>query len=319
MRILFLYLATAGFCSLVHAEALKPGQGFVDVPGGPVWYKVSGDGAGLPLLVLHGGPGGTSCGQSRLEVLGDERPIIRYDQLGTGRSGRPEDSGLWQADLIVERLHTLRTELGLNDFHIVGHSWGGALAAAYVIEKGTAGIASVTLSSPLLSTPDWIADANVLRDALPEDVQETLSRHEAAGTVDSDEYKEASGIFYERHIFAGEREPRPADCDGVSGNSFIYQYMWGPTEFYATGNLVDFDVTDRLYKIDVPVLFMAGEFDEARPERLAEYQKLIPGSRLEIIAGAAHASLSKKPDEYRSILESFLDSVESTETGYERE
>ncbi|MGI9261339.1 MAG: proline iminopeptidase-family hydrolase [Woeseiaceae bacterium] len=311
MKKRLLGLAMAGLGTIAQAETPTPGEGFVDVPGGPVWFKVSGDGAGLPLLVLHGGPGGTSCGQSRLEMLGDERPIIRYDQLGSGRSGRPENVDLWQADLIVERLHTLRTELGLDDFHIVGHSWGGALAAAYVIAKGTDGIASVTLSSPLLSTPDWIADANYLRTQLPEDVQATLAHHEAAGTVDSDEYKEATAVFYERHIYAGERNPSPVDCDGVPGNSFIYQYMWGPTEFYATGNLVDFDVTDRLKQIDVPVLFMAGEFDEARPQRLAEYQKLIPGSRLEVIADAAHASLSKKPDEYRAILESFLDSVEA--------
>lgn len=314
---LILCLAISGLGTLVQAETPNPGQGFIDVPGGPVWYKVTGSGPGLPLLVLHGGPGGTSCGQSRLEVLGDERPVIRYDQLGTGRSGRPEDSGLWQAELIVERLHTLRTELGLNDFHIVGHSWGGALAAAYVIEKGTDGIASVTLSSPLLSTPDWIADANELREQLPEDVQATLSRHEAADTVDSEEYKDATAVFYERHIFAGKRTPSPADCNGVTGNSFIYKYMWGPTEFYATGNLVDFDVTDQLHEIDVPVLFLAGEFDEARPERLAEYQKLIPGSRLEVIADAAHASLSKKPDEYRTILESFLDSVEAKTTQHD--
>ena len=317
MMRLNLCLAIMGLGTLVQAQTPKPGQGFIDVSGGPVWYKVTGDGAGLPLLVLHGGPGGTSCGQSRLEVLGRERPVIRYDQLGTGRSGRPEDIGLWQADLIVERLHTLRTELGLNDFHIVGHSWGGALAAAYVIAKGTDGIALVTLSSPLLSTPDWIADANYLRKQLPEDVQAVLTRHEAAGTVESDEYKEAAAVFYERHIFAGERTPGPPDCDGVTGNSFIYKYMWGPTEFYATGNLVDFDVTHRLHEIDVPVLFMAGEFDEARPERLAEYQKLIPGSRLEVIADAAHASLSKKPNEYRTILESFLDSVEAMKARYD--
>ena len=117
------------------AENPAPGQGFIDVPGGPVWYKVSGTGDGLPLLTLHGGPGGTSCGNSLLESLGDERPVIRYDQLGTGRSGRPDDLSLWEVDRFVEALHTLRHELGLERFHLYGHSWGGALAAAYVLEK----------------------------------------------------------------------------------------------------------------------------------------------------------------------------------------
>ena len=58
----------------------------------------------------------------------------------------------------VEALHTVRASLGLERMHLLGHSWGGALAAAYVLEKGTDGIVSLTLSSPLLSTPAWVAD-----------------------------------------------------------------------------------------------------------------------------------------------------------------
>ena len=87
--------------------------------------------------------------------------------------------------------------------------------------------------------------------------------------------------------------------------------MWGPQEFYATGTLIEFDVTDRLHEIDVPVLFMTGEFDEARPETVAGFQNLIPGSKFTVILDAGHSSLSKKPQEYRAILENFLDSVEN--------
>lgn len=298
-------------CSVgISGEGPEPGQGFIDVPGGPVWYHVAGNGPGIPLLVLHGGPGGTSCGYSRLESLGAERPIIRYDQLGSGRSGRPDDLSLWQADRFVEELHVLRQELGLDQIHLLGHSWGGALAAAYVLEKGTDGIASVVLSSPLLSTPLWIEDAKYLRSLLPADVQETLTNHEQAGTTDSDEYKEAAKVFNERHVSGGPRGDPPAACDGAPWGQFVYEYMWGPTEFHATGNLLDFDVTDRLHEIDVPVMFIAGEFDEARPERVAEFQKLIPGSKMTVIMDAAHGTLSKKPQEYKSVIENFFDSVE---------
>jgi proline iminopeptidase len=293
----------------LHANP-APGEGFIDVPGGPVWYKVSGDGDGLPVIALHGGPGGTSCGYSLLEKLGDQRPVIRYDQLGSGRSGRPDDDALWVADRFVEELHVIREALGLERFHLLGHSWGGALAAAYVAAKGTDGIASVIFSSPLISTPDWIEDANYLRSLMPEDIQETLARHEAAGTIDSEEYQAASAEFYARHVSYGERAEEPTGCDGASGNGFIYNYMWGPTEFRATGNLVDFDMSDRLHEIDVPVLFMTGQFDEARPERLAEYQRSVPGSQLVVIKDVAHASLSRKPDVYRQTIEKFMDWVE---------
>ena len=39
------------------------------MPGGPVWYRVAGKGDGIPLLALHGGPGGTSCSLAYLEVM----------------------------------------------------------------------------------------------------------------------------------------------------------------------------------------------------------------------------------------------------------
>jgi len=285
-------------------------DGFVAVPGGPVWYRVVGEGDAVPLVVLHGGPGGTSCGYSLLEPLAEERPLVRYDQLGTGRSGRPDDPSLWTVERYVEELHILRQSLGLDRIHLLGHSWGGSLAASYVLAKGTEGIVSLTLSSPLLSTPDWIEDANALRRQLPEDVQATLARHEAAGTTDHPDYEAAADVFYSRHVWGGQRLDPPSACSGAPGNQFIYEYMWGPTEFYATGNLVDYDVTGRLGELDLPVLLIAGEFDEATPERMAEFQALIPGARLEIIADAAHATISRQTADYLRVLRAFLDDAE---------
>ena len=307
--IFFALLLTLSVNSL--AQSLEPGSGFIQVQGGPVWYEISGNGTGIPIMMLHGGPGGTSCAFSTLSSIGEEWPVIRYDQLGTGRSGRPDDMSLWQVDRFVQELHTIRMELGLEKMHLLGHSWGGSLAAAYVLEKGTEGITSLILSSPLLSTPLWIEDANYLRSLLPEDIQNTLDAHEQAGTLDSDEYQAATDEFYRRHVFGGDRIPPPTNCLGVTRNAEIYEYMWGPTEFFANGTLTDFDVTSRLHEIDVPVLFIAGEFDEARPERMMQFQQLIPGSQLIIIEDAAHASYRKKPEEYAAALQNFLEAVDS--------
>ena len=137
--------------------------------------------------------------------------------------------------------------------------------------------------------------------------------HEAADTLDSDEYTAATAEFYARHVYAGVRPARPEECNGAPSNSVIYEYMWGPTEFNATGTLLDFDVTSRLGEIDVPVLFMAGEHDEARPETLARFAEHLDDARLEVIPGVAHASLSKAPEAYMQILEAFLDDAESAE------
>jgi proline iminopeptidase len=305
------FLLLAAISAARGDDSAPARQGFIEVPGGPVWYSIAGDGPGVAVLALHGGPGGTSCGLSLLEPLGDQRPVVRYDQLGTGRSGRPDDHSLWQVGRFVEELHVVRRQLGLERMHLLGHSWGASLAAAYVLEKGTDGIVSLTLSSPLLSTPLWIQDAVLLRKQLPQDVQETLLRHEAAGTTSSPEYVAASDVFYERFMYAGDKPPQPPACAGAPWNPVIYEYMWGPTEFHATGNLLDFDVTDRLHEIDVPVLFLTGEFDEARPETVAGFQKLIKGARFSVIAGAGHGTYGKEPELYRALLEEFLDAAEA--------
>lgn len=315
-RLPWLCFLLLGYLSCaVAGDGPAPGQGFIAVPGGPVWYKVTGNGDGIPLLTLHGGPGGTSCHFALLDALGERRPVVRYDQLGTGRSGRPDDASLWTVEHYVEELDVLRHALGLERMHLLGHSWGGSLAAAYVLARGTDGIESVIFSSPLLSTPLWVRDANLQRSQLPEDVQRTLAVHEKAGTTDSPEYQAASEVYYERHMYAGKKPPDTAECQGAPWSQVIYEYMWGPQEFFATGTLIDFDVTPRLHEIDVPVLFLTGEFDEARPETVAGFHKLIPGSQFRVIMDAGHATLSKKPEEYRAIIEEFLGQVEGRRQG----
>ena len=91
----------------------------------------------------------------------------------------------------------------------------------------------------------------------------------------------------------------------------IYNYMWGPTEFYPTGTLLDFDISDRLHEIDVPVLFITGEFDEARPETIKTFHESVPGSKFVVVEGVGHASYRAKPELFRQELEQFLDWAEA--------
>lgn len=298
MRLLLLLIAGLAWA--------QPREGFVDVPGGPVWYRISGSSDGTPLLALHGGPGGTSCRMMALEQIPGQTVVI-YDQLGSGRSGRPRDNSLWTVEHFVEELHVLRAKLGLKRLHLLGHSWGASLAAAYVIAKGTDGIVSLTLASPLLNTKDWIADADRLRQQLPREVQLTLRKHEAAGTTDSEEYRAAEAEYTRRFVRrkAGKSAP---ECAGSLPNSVIYQQMWGPSEFHATGSLKTFDVLPGIRKLRLPVLLMVGQYDEATPETAARYQKMIPGAKLEVIPEAAHSLFTDNPPAALQALQRFLGS-----------
>src|SRR4029077_13345000 len=103
----FLVLALL-FATACRERGLGPREGFVGVPGGKVWYRIMGSGSQTPLLLLHGGPGGRSCGFSVLVDLAKDRPVVMYDQLGSGRSERPADAGLWRTDRFVDELAAVR-------------------------------------------------------------------------------------------------------------------------------------------------------------------------------------------------------------------
>src|SRR6476619_5420521 len=91
-----IFLCLAIFLSACR-EKRTANEGFVKVQGGNVWYKIVGaDKKKTPLLLLHGGPGHPSYYLSPLEELSADRPVIFYDQLGCGRSDRPNDTSLWK-------------------------------------------------------------------------------------------------------------------------------------------------------------------------------------------------------------------------------
>ncbi|WP_373058778.1 proline iminopeptidase-family hydrolase [Gemmatimonas sp.] len=293
----------------VVTDTFPSQEGMIDVPGGKVWYRKIGNGAGVPLLAMHGGPGGTSCSFEVLAPLANDRPIIFYDQLGSGRSEHPTDTTLWNFPRFVQEVDAVRRALALDSVHLLGHSWGGSLAAEYMIATKPTGVKSVILSSPLISTPRWIADADSLREQLPESIQKVLDENEKAGTLNSPAYAAATDSFYARHVKRLPTVPI-ARCAGVKGNDTIYRQMWGPTEFLSNGTLQSWTRSADMDEITAPTLFIAGEFDEARPTTLEEFRKTMRDARLVVIPGGAHAAMREKPAEYIAAVRAFLAEVE---------
>lgn len=290
-------------------QALTAPEGFVQVTGGKVWYRVVGTGQGAPLLLLHGGPGFSSHYLDPLRLLSDERPVVFYDQLGAGRSERPADVRLWRVERFVEELAQLRKALGLTRVHILGHSWGTQLAVDYLLTKPQ-GVRSVVLSSPALSIPRWIQDADRLRRTLPPEMQEVMARHEKAGTTDSEEYQGATMAYYRRYLCRLDPWPKEVEDSFAGFNPAVYGTMWGPSEFYATGNLKDYDRTARLRDIRVPVLFTAGRYDEATPETTRWYHELTPGSSFIVFESSAHMAMVEETDRYVDVIREFIRGVE---------
>lgn len=282
-------------------------EGRIEVTGGKIWYKIVGaDKKGAPLLVVHGGPGAPHDYLEPLEALAEERPVIFYDQLGCGNSDHPTDTLLWKVERFVDEIKLLREALKLDKFHLLGQSWGAMLATEYILRENPDGILSLTLSGPLLSSPRWIEDQNKMVTLLPESIQETIKHCEQRGDYSSPEYQEAVQEYYKIHLCRMDPLPEPLNRTNSKMAVNIYLYMWGPSEFTATGTLRSVDLTGELHKIKIPVLLTCGEFDEATPESVKYFQSKIPGSKLHIMKGCSHSHHLENPMEYIKITGDFL-------------
>lgn len=292
-------------------------EGEIEFMGGKTWYKIVGSGDGLPLIVIHGGPGVPHDYLKPLEGLADERRVIFYDQQGCGNSSQDLARVNWTVEFYVSELHNLRQALNLEHVHILGSSWGGALAADYVLNHPE-GVESVIFASPLLSTPRWIKDQEAYLKDLPWDMQRHVEKYQDAllsgnKTLEEkyrEKFNEAMDVYYRRHLCRLDPWPEALNLSLEKTNSDIYEGMWGPSEFICNGSLRDYDRTADLHLITVPVFFTCGRFDEANRDTMAYFKGLVPGSELKVFIRSSHTSMLEQPLRYNKKVRKFLKKVE---------
>ncbi|NLO92207.1 MAG: proline iminopeptidase-family hydrolase [Elusimicrobia bacterium] len=290
-------------------------EGYLNIHGRNVWYKIVGkkeEPGRIPLLVLHGGPGGNSLYMDPLKVLAASgRRVIFYDQLGSGKSDRLKDTLLFTVPNYVQELAEVRRQLKLDTVHLLGQSWGGMLAMEYYLGGGDKGVASLTLSDSLASFNTWMSEAGRLRQELPSDTQATLKKHEQAATTDSKEYQDAMMVYYNRHLCRLDPWPEFLQQSFAQLSPEVYEAMWGPSEFHANGSLTGWDIRPRLGDIKVPTLILSGRHDESTPQVSGELYKGITGAKWVIFENSSHLPHIEERDLYLKTVEEFLSAVEA--------
>ena len=306
---LFTFIIITLFSGCKSVPQLKAGEGYINVKGGKIWYRILGEGKQTPILMLHGGPGGTSKSFYQFASLGEDRPVIIFDQLGSGRSDYHTDTTLLKVENFVEQVKALKTSLGLKEFYLHGHSWGTALALEYYL-KYPKGIKAIIFNSPYFSTALWKADADTLISTLPDSIQQAIKTGEKNHDFKSTQYKNANEVFSKNFGVRKTRLTSELDTATSKGNTFIYNYMWGPTEFTATGTLLNYNRVQSLKTIKVSTLFITGEFDEARPATVKYFQSLVPNAKYVMIEGAGHGTMHDNKTQNISAIKNFLAEIE---------
>ncbi|HEY0807723.1 MAG TPA: proline iminopeptidase-family hydrolase, partial [Pseudonocardiaceae bacterium] len=204
-------------------------------------------------------------------------------------------------------LDNLLDALGIADrYALLGHSWGGMLAAEHAV-RSPAGLRGLVIADSPASMTLWSAAADRLRAELPPDVEETLRRHEAAGTTDSDEYEQAVRVFYDRHVC---RVPWPPELtamfDALQADPTVYHTMNGPSEFHVVGSLRDWSIVERLGAVAVPTLLVNGRYDEATKETVQPFYDNIPGARWEVFEQSSHMPHMEETERFNEVVRAFL-------------
>ncbi|KAF8987772.1 proline-specific peptidase [Cyathus striatus] len=227
------------------------------------WYKIIGDlnSGGRPLIILHGGSGMTHdylLPNADLHTsLGV--PIIFYDQVRNGKSTHVLDKPkeFWTVKLFMHELDNLLGKLGVQEFDLLGHC--GAREAK--------GLKKIVLVGTLASMELWVKSARGLLEKFPKDFVDMMKKHEEEGTTGDKEYQDGMWEFYGKHVITLP-QPLPKEInvsvEALEKNGTVYETMWDPSEFFATGILKHWNIVDQLEKTKYPVLITNGVHDECQ-------------------------------------------------------
>lgn len=299
--------------------SIKQTEGFVPFRDYQTWYRITGslDSGKLPLVVAHGGPGCTHDYVDAFKdiVALDGRAVIHYDQLGNGNSTRLVEKGrdFWTVDLFLEELDALLKHVGIQDrYAYLGQSWGGMLGAEHAVRQ-PAGLKALVIANSPANMHTWVSEANRLRRDLPADVQETLLKHERAGTLTDPEYIAASRVFYDRHVCRVKPWPNEVARTFaiMDEDNTVYRNMNGPTEFHVIGTMKDWTIEDRLSSIQAPTLVISGLYDEATPLVVKPYVDNIPGSEWMLFKESSHMPHVEERELCMKTVSKFLSDVEA--------
>lgn len=281
-------------------------QRMLDVGGGHrIYVEQCGNPDGIPVVVLHGGPGGGCSPAMRRFFDPDAYRIILFDQRGCGRS-RPhasvESNTTWH---LVDDIEAIRTTLGIDDWIAFGGSWGATLALIYAQAHPTRVKALVLRGVFLMTQPEleWFYGGGAGR-FWPELWQEFK------GAIPSDEQADLIAAYHAR-LFSGDRSVEvrfarlwagwenalaSADSNGPMGNApaeYARAFARLENHYFVNAGFLgpDQQILSNMRKIEhIPGYVVQGRLDMICPPQAA--RRLVenwPAGRLTMIAKAGHA------------------------------
>jgi proline iminopeptidase len=291
---------------------LSDGEHIITAGGVAHWVRVAGAAnGGVPLVLLHGGPGGNAYSIERSvgERLAEILTVVFYDQRGCGRSERPTDSGTYSVGRLVADLEDLRSSLGIDRIVPWGVSFGCQVAAEYAVAHPDR-VDRLVLHAPPIWGPlhpgVWTlrpasidavigsSDRSKLRAALSE-LSDPLQRLFAATELLANDDAAARFLYHDPTV-TPEREALWAATPAM--NMDLARAMVGTER---TG------LADDLAALALPTLVMIGLWDRHVGVDIArDLADRLPHGLLRLFERSAHLIDEEEPGRYVAAITDFL-------------
>ncbi|EIW57647.1 proline-specific peptidase [Trametes versicolor FP-101664 SS1] len=254
-----------------------------------------------PVVVIHGGPALSHDYLLPLADLTEQSfPVILYDQLGNARSTHLPDKELtfWTIDLFLDELDNLLTHFGIQDaYHIVGHSWGGMMAAEFAVRRQPTGLQRLVIADAPAEALMWGKSFTELLEKFPQPVKDAISK----GFEDREGYWKALLEIYAVHSCRVKPFPKELEYSllQVYGEDADRTVDKAPM-------LHGWTIIDRLHLIKVPTLVINGRYDIAQDWVIKPFAYNIPNSTWITFEASSHTPFWEERERFMQVVGEFL-------------
>jgi proline iminopeptidase len=268
----------------------------------PIYYRTYG--TGTPLLIINGGPGMNSDGFENLAMsLSKNNQTIIYDQRGTGKSVlKAVDSSTITMKLMMDDIESIRKELKIEKWSILGHSFGGMVASYY------ATLYPEHIDKLILSSSGGI-DLGLLHyvgrgitsrlSAAEQDSVTYWTKKIDAG--DTSHYARLQRGIHLAPAYVLDKKFIPVIAERLTqGNGTINQLMWNDLQ------RIHFDCSEKLKTYTKPVLIIQGKEDIIKPETVERTHAVLRNSKVVYIDHSIHYGWLDNEEVFFKEVNSFL-------------
>lgn len=232
-----------------------------------------------PILFINGGPGSTHKYLLSLHNFTKKIPLIFYDQYQCGKSKLILKKKI-NIDLYVRQIEDLLTKLKIKKIQLLGHSWGTILALEYYL-RNKENVKNIIFYSPCLSIPLWQKQANFYLKNIKSNIDDNYNK---------------KYIFNDIHILKNFTK---------NYNTKLYSHLWGKSEYNVNGLLKNYDKTNKLSEINIPVLYLCGKNETASPKIIKYFSKLTKNSNYIIFKNSQHIAHLQEINKFKYTLNFF--------------